>query len=143
MPHVAGKKHTRLEWSVCEGVQNFEPKHYAVPEDPQQLAHNLIPLKLAAEVVWNKVYAARHGAAKREDKLISIALTLCAMGDVFQYEPDSRRVPRRLSPSDMDGGLFRAGGQELNFIDGRATIRYLAVEPDCVSKTIEALKKEL
>jgi hypothetical protein len=105
--------------------------------------HSLIPLKLAAELVWNRFYESRASAPVwREPMLNSIAATISAMGDIYEYSPtDSKSSVRVLSRIEMEGGVFKHGGDELHFIDGRPSRYSLAVRAELVSATIEVLTR--
>jgi hypothetical protein len=114
-----------------------------MPADRDALAHSLMPLKLAAELVLQRVYEGRTpGRNRREDLLNSIASTLAAIGAVYEYdESNSHRAPRPIPSSAIGAGVFSGGAQELHFLDGRPPIRRLAIAPETVSETVEALKR--
>jgi hypothetical protein len=103
-------------------------------------AHALVPLKLAAQLVWAKVYESRNLGLEKTDLLNSIASTLAVLGTIYEYRTDPQVPARPLSRSEIEGGMFRGGAEELHFIDGRAPRRFLAVVTADVAITIEALK---
>lgn len=101
-----------------------------------------MPLKLAAEAVYQRVYEGRApGTSRREDILNSIASILAVLADIYEYELDPHRTPRFISSDVIGAGIFRGGAQELHFIDGRPPLRLLAVAPEAVSRTVDALKR--
>jgi hypothetical protein len=110
--------------------------------DASELAHTLLPLRLAAEVIFSKVY--RGGAAlvaDREQMLDSIASTIAVLAAIYEYSSDSHQPARQLSRFETEGGMFRGGARELHFIDGRRPRTSLAVAANDVTTTIERLKK--
>jgi hypothetical protein len=113
-----------------------------VPDGRKIPVHSLVPLKLAAELVWARVYEGRPspGAAK-EELLNSIASTLSLLTAIYEYEPASgSRGVRELSRGALEGGIFIGGAEELQFSDGRPPRRFLAIAADDISKAITALK---
>jgi hypothetical protein len=63
---------------------------------------------------------------------------------IYEYEvTDSHKAARRLSHPELQGGMFKGGGRELRFIDGRPARRSLAVAAEDIAATIEALKNAL
>jgi hypothetical protein len=110
------------------------------PGDHEDLAHTLIPLGLAVGLVRSKVYAERKltGQGYRGD-LNVLASFVAGTVPVYEYVTDPSRAPRALRRSELEGGLFRDGGKELSFIDGRATKRFLAVnalDVECVTSLL-------
>jgi hypothetical protein len=110
--------------------------------DVAKLAHTLLPLRLAAEVIFSKVYAGGAAmVANRDQMLDSIASTIAALAPIYQYSSDSQQPARRLSRLEIEGGMFKGGARELHFIDGRPPRASLAVGANDVSSTIESLKR--
>ncbi len=107
--------------------------------DPDDFAHSLIPVTLAAQLVWARVYQGCPPALENELLLNAIASNLMVHGRIFEYQEDPSRGVRRLCRSEIEGGAFCGGGRELHFSDGRPPRRYLAVPTEAVPKTIEAL----
>jgi hypothetical protein len=120
-------------WFICA--------HYTarVSEEPDDLPHTLLPLRLAAELIFSKVYEARV-VTNREEALDSIASTIAVLAPIYEYSADSHRPARRLSRVELEGGMFKGGARELRFIDGRAPRVSLAVAANDVTHTIETLK---
>ena len=108
-------------------------------DDSHRLAHALVPLRLAAELVFSKIYEGRT-TVERGPLLDSIASTIAALSPIYEYSPDPANPPRLLTRRELDGGMFKAGARELRFIDGRPTLAALAVAADDLSATIDALK---
>ena len=108
-------------------------------EESERLAHTLMPLKLAAELIFSKLYADR-SVGRRDEMLDSIATTIAVLAPIYEYGPDSHQRPRALSRAELEGGMFKGGALTLQFIDGRIARTSLAVSADDVSATIQALK---
>ena len=107
------------------------------------LPHTLVPLALAVHVVWSRIYESGGGAGDAKERLLnSIASKLAAKGTVYEYGADARARPRAISPSEIEGGVFRGAGKELCFEDGRPTRRHLAIPADDVTAAIDALQRE-
>jgi hypothetical protein len=107
------------------------------------LPHTLVPLALAVHVVWSRIYEDGGGTGDAKERLLnSIASKLAAKGTVYEYGADARARPRAISPSEIEGGIFRGAGKVLYFTDGRATRRHLAIPADDVTAAIDALQHE-
>ena len=106
------------------------------------LPHTLVPLALAVQVIWSRVYEGGAPAGDAKERLLdSIASTLCVTGRLYEYVGEAR--PRRLSPTEIRGGTFQGGGRELHFADGRPPRRHLAVPSDDVPIAIEVERRRL
>lgn len=93
-----------------------------------ELPHTLMPLALAAGLVLDKLYAGRPLTGRgREDDLNALAGFIAGMTALYEFFEDPSTRPRALERKELEGGLFRGGGRELRFIDGRPAKRYLAV----------------
>jgi hypothetical protein len=110
-----------------------------VPEAPEDLPHTLLPLRLAAELIFSKVYEGRV-VTSREEILDSIASTIAVLAPIYEYSADSHQPARPLSRLELEGGMFKGGARELRFIDGRQPRMSLAVAANDVTHTIETLK---
>jgi hypothetical protein len=108
-------------------------------EGPEDLPHTLIPLKLAAELIFSKLYAGRHHDS-REEVLDSIASTIAVLAPIYEYASDPTKLARRLSRVELEGGMFKGGALRLQFIDGREPRTQLAMAASDVSDAIETLK---
>src|SRR5688572_24831407 len=103
-------------------------------EADEKLAHSLVPLKLAVLLVWQRVYEARLPPNdRREEVWDRIAAVLLATEKVWEVGTDAGRRARRLAGDDIEGGIFRGGGEELYFPDARPPLRFLAISVDAVS----------
>ncbi len=105
-------------------------------------AHDLVPLDLAAAMIFRKVYEERMmvGVKSRDGAHIDgIAYTIAAMCPIYVYEADGRAV-RKLSEQEVSRGLFRNGARELHFIDGRPSVRNLAVSTGTIEAVLSALQ---
>lgn len=106
------------------------------------LPHTLVPLALAVQVIWTRVYEGGAPIGEAKEKLLdSIASTLCVTGRLYEYVGEAR--PRRLSPAEIRGGTFQGGGRELHFADGRPSRRHLAVPSDDVPVAIDVERRKL
>jgi hypothetical protein len=111
--------------------------------DPSDtLPHTLVPVALAVEVIWGRVYDDGKPAPETKERLLnSIASTLSVTGRLYEYVDDAK--PRALSPADIKGGVFKGGGKELHFSDGRPARRHLAVPTDDVPAAIQMERRKL
>jgi len=119
----------------------------ANPGDHEDVPHTLIPLGLAVGLIRSKVYA----GAKLTDQgekgdLNALASFVAATVPIYEYTADPSRAPRALLRTELEGGMFRDGGKELRFIDGRATKRYLALnalDVECVRSLLHEPERAL
>ena len=103
----------------------------------------MVPLALAVQVIWAKVYERRHNVGQAKEQLLnSLAGMLLAMVTVYEYTPDSEAAPRIVPAKQLSGGMFKGGGKELRFLDGRPPRRNLAVAADEVTIVIEKLQQD-
>ena len=96
-------------------------------------------MDVAVKLVWAKVYEGSTPLERKEEVLNSLANTFSVTSPVYEYHTGAQITPRALSKRELEGGMFREGGRELHFIDGRRPRRNLAVTTDEVSATIQAL----
>lgn len=104
----------------------------------------LVPLNVAARRIFQRVYLPFHHpqAGPGQDQLNGVASALCSLAAV--YALDGRDgAARRLSADDLAGGLFRGGAKELLFLDGRESIRNLAVSGAEVERAARALHEAI
>ena len=103
----------------------------------------LVPLNVAARRVFQQVYLPFHHpqAGPGPDQLNGVASALCSLAPV--YSLDGRGAARRLSAADLSGGLFRGGARELLFLDGRDSIRNLAMSSLEVERAARALQNAI
>lgn len=107
--------------------------------DPEEL----VPLNVAAQRIFRQVYLPFHHpqSSPGADQLNGVASALCSLAPV--YALDGSGAPRRLSGEDLAGGLFRGGARELLFLDGRDSIRNLAISSREVERAARALHEAL
>lgn len=105
-------------------------------ERADHLSHRLMPLELAVMLVRNKVYGSRPGAPSSEPN--AIARFIAASVPIYECSKDPSRRPSAVR-RDHDG-LFRKGGRELHFLDGRPIKKDLAVKADDVACVIAMLR---
>jgi hypothetical protein len=103
--------------------------------------HDLIPVPLAARMVYQRAYGASPPEAHLEERLNGLAYRLASAGGVYAME-GPKSGPRRLSPGEIASGHFRNGGQELHFLDERAPIRHLGVTQECIEQAVRAIALE-
>lgn len=110
----------------------------ATVQRPDQ-AHSLVPLVRALEMIADQVYPARRDSRPmaRTDLLDGLACTVSALVPLFVADG---QTSRQLSEAELDKALFRMGGAEMYFTDGRSPMHRLAVTPDGIAKVIRILK---
>lgn len=88
---------------------------------------DLVPLSVAARRIFQQVYLPLHHpqSGPGSDQLNGLANVISSLTPV--YALDERRRARRLTADEISGGLFGGGARELLYLDGRASIRNLAV----------------
>ena len=101
------------------------------------LSHSLVPLSVAVVLVRQSVYGSRRSAESPDPN--AIATFIAGMVPIYEYWDDPSIRPRALCNS-QSAGLFRNGGRELQFLDGRPAKRLLAVQADDVACVSEMLK---
>ena len=108
-------------------------------------AHDLIPLELAVRAIFRSVYAEQFApgqSTRQAGHLDALAYTVAAMRPIYAYEGDGSSL-RRIYDEELSGCLFRGGGREMYFIDGRCPVHGLAVAAEDVPLVIQALKARL
>jgi len=100
----------------------------------------MIPLPRALEIIAEHIYADGKNAVPmvRTDLFDGLANTLSVLTPMFVLE--SATSARCLSEEELDKALFRKGGSEMYFVDGRAPIRNLGVTAEGVAKALRILK---
>jgi len=107
----------------------------------EELGHTLIPLALAAGVVRKKVYDDRRvTTGGLEGDLNMLACFVAAMIPLYEYPPEPSGPARALNRSEVEGGVFRNGGRELRFINGRPAKYNLAVSANDIAAIVALLK---
>jgi hypothetical protein len=74
----------------------------------------------------------------RTDLFDGLACTVSVLAPIFVL--DGGAWPRRLSELELDKALFRNGGAEMYFVDGRPPIANLAVTRADIAEVIRILK---
>jgi hypothetical protein len=87
----------------------------------RDVAQELVPLAIATRSISATVYR-NNGDA---DRLIAIAHTLAALAPLYTHNADGSEV-RRLTDEELLSGVFRRGGAELHFANGRPAITNIA-----------------
>jgi hypothetical protein len=109
--------------------------------DHDDTPHTLLPLTLAVGLVRSKVQAGHNTTGRGpEGDADAIAAFIAGVVPLYEFAHDPSVRPRMLERGELDTGLFRGGGQELHFIDGRPTKRYLAVNAVDVECVIALLR---
>ena len=111
---------------------------------PIDLENNLIPLPLAARVVYARVYAkttpCRDGSFLLE-RMDGVAAAMSSMARLYTYDPARPDATRPLSQDELRGGLFRNGGREVHFHDGRQPLQNMAISHADLGKVLSALQQ--
>lgn len=108
---------------------------------PEDLAHTLVPLPLAAHLLLMEVYGRDFLGARTpvEDKLNAVATALSALVPIFEHERRSWEGARVIPGDELADGRFSSGAKEFQFRKGRRT-GFLAVSAADVSYVIQLLK---
>ena len=96
------------------------------------LPHSLVPLAMAIAIVRSRVA----GTAMAEPD--AVATLIASAVPVFEYWDNPLWLPRPL-PNVLRNGVFRNGGRELRFVDGRPTKHRVAVRVEDVDCLVEML----
>lgn len=104
--------------------------------------HELVPLNLAAAVVFKRVYEDRTlvSGGRSTAHLDGMAYVMTSLVPVFRYELNGALVGQ-LQPAELAGGLFRDGGKVLYFVDGRAEIALIGVRASDIDYVVTSLTK--
>jgi hypothetical protein len=104
----------------------------------------LVPLNVAARRVFQLVYLPLHHpqAGPAPDQLNGVANALCSLAPVYVLD-ERGSAPRRLSADELSGGLFRGGARELLYLDGRESIRNLAVRGAEIERAARMLQDSI
>jgi hypothetical protein len=107
---------------------------------PAETRDTLIALPRALEMLAAQIYGEGNDVVPRvrTDLFDGLASTLSVLAPMFVLE--SATSARRLSDADLHKALFRKGGSEMYFVDGRAPIDNLAVTAEGMAKVLRVLK---
>jgi hypothetical protein len=100
--------------------------------------HELVPLPLAARIVYQRAYGALLPEVHLTDRLNGLAYYLAGLGRVYAIE-DNTSAPRWLSGDEIASGHFRNGAKELHFLDERAPLLHIGVTQECIERAVNAL----
>lgn len=100
--------------------------------------HNLIPLALAARLLYERAHGRAPPREHLSDRLNALAYRLARLGPVYAIEAGSG-AHRRLSPREIAAAHFRHGAAELHFLDERAPLVHLAVTEQCIARALAVL----
>jgi hypothetical protein len=100
--------------------------------------HELIPVPLAARIVYQRAYGEAPPQAHLSERLNGLAYRLASHGRVYAIAAKGA-PPRRLSREEIAAGHFRHGGRELHFLDERAPLLHIGVTQECIEKAVKAL----
>jgi hypothetical protein len=103
--------------------------------------HDLMPLHLAALVVFKRVYEKRSTTrtlGRLDAHLDGLAYAIGELAPLYVLNPDGASA-RPLAKKELDGGLFQDGARCLSFIDGRPAISNLAISAKAIGPVIDAL----
>lgn len=100
----------------------------------------LVPLNVAARRIFQRVYLPFHypQSTPGADQLNGVASALCSLAPVYVLD-ERGSAARRLGADELSGGLFRGGARELLYLDGRESIRNLAVSAPELERAARAL----
>ena len=101
-----------------------------------RLPHTLVPLALAVTLVQSRFSASTLPVSTEPN---AIATFIASTVPIWEYSDDARHVPKPL-PNPIRAGVFRDGGRELIFLDGRPSKFRLAVQVNDVDCVVEMLK---
>jgi hypothetical protein len=112
----------------------------ALALSPAQSSDTMVPLTRALEEIAAHVYAPGEAQAPmvRTDLFDGLACTVSVLAAMFVL--DGGASPRRLAEQELDKALFRNGGAEMYFVDGRPPIVNLAVTREGIAKVIRILR---
>jgi hypothetical protein len=82
---------------------------------------------------------AKGGSSRRARGLDALAYTVSTVRPIYAYAHTASSL-RQITKEELCGAIFRAGGQEMHFVDGRPPIRHLAADANHISAVIQALK---
>jgi hypothetical protein len=110
-------------------------------------SHDVVPLYLAVLRIFGRLYDERMqaaGPARIAPHLDGLAYTVAEYVPIYTYTKDGSSL-RALTKAELTGGVFEDGAKALTYIDGRATVRDLAVRAravDMIALTLIAAASE-
>jgi hypothetical protein len=147
-PPSADQRHTKLLQAVKEQLQksrNIRECSLRVRLECQRSReislHDLMPLDLAVDTIFRRFYAERlRTAVSSRDcaHLDGLAYMIAGAWPIYAYEENGNSF-RQVSAEEVSQALFRSGGKEMRFVDGRAPLRRLAVHTQTVGAAVTML----
>jgi hypothetical protein len=133
--------------AVWDSGRAARDRSFRLRLEAQQLrkisAHDMVPLELAVLTIFRSVYdkleRGQADRARQASHLDALAYTVAALRPLYAYEADGSAL-RRIYGEELSNGLFRGGGKEMHFLDGRCPIRGVAVAAEHIPLVIQALK---
>jgi hypothetical protein len=116
---------------VCAQARSLRP----------QSPHDLIPLDMATALIFRRVYEERMqlGTPGRlTAHLDGLAYTLAELAPIYVYERNGQGV-RALSKEELAGALFQDGARAISYVDGRATLKNLAMSTKHIPGVVQTL----
>jgi hypothetical protein len=104
---------------------------------------SLIPLEHAVKAAYRHFYgeAPKQADQATDDKLNAIASLMAQLVPIYEYDPDPDVTARPLLRADLAGAVFKRGGKDVTYADGRAADVPLAVSANDVAKVVQEMKK--
>jgi hypothetical protein len=102
-----------------------------------QSTGSLVPLHMAARIVYAAVYQPHKSAASHE-RLGGLAQAIVALIPIYTI-PRGETQPRRIPEPQLTGGVIRLGGKEVRFTDGRPAITGVLVTRTGIDHVIKLL----
>jgi hypothetical protein len=103
--------------------------------------HDLMPLDLAVLTIFRRVYEGRlknANSSRDFGHLDGLACVIAGVWPIYVYEEQGTAF-RRVTGQEVSLALFRAGGKEMRFIDGRPPLQRLAVHVETVNAAVAIL----
>jgi hypothetical protein len=100
-------------------------------------ADGLVPLELAVRYIFKEVY----GPVNSPDKLNGLAMAIAALATIFQSDKESTNLACAIPSAVALSGMFRGGGKELRFVDGRAPLASLCMKAKDVPHVVAVLRQ--
>ena len=112
-------------------------------EELHRLRKDLIPLRAAAALAYERVYGDIHRSAAalpnhHIQNVMAHALAVAAV--VYTFNPE-RTAIQALDEKDLRAGIFRDGAERLFFYDGRPQLTRLAVKTADLRKAVRLLQE--
>ena len=109
-----------------------------------ELGEETFPLAAAAQTVYERVYQggspAFADASLFLERLDGVASAIACIADLYVRAAASGAY-RRVSAYEVRTGLFRSGGNELYFRDGRASVRDMLITRSGLESVLSMLQE--